>query len=1053
MKKGSLSTFTVIVSFVCLSLVGLALIPLLPVKLVPSRTLPSLTVTYMMPNNSSRIVEAEVTSRIEAILSRIKGVEHISSLSSNGSGSITVQLDRHADIDKVRFEMSTLIRQIWPQLPQGVSYPQITAQLSDEKASSAFITYTLNAPANANTILQYAEEHIKPALGQIQGVNKVDVTGATPMEWLLEYDSQQLSLLGIQPQQLQDAIHASLNKEYLGMCAFESGDGKEWIRIACVPSGNRSGFHPEEIVIPAADKSLIDLGQLVNMIHTEVKPQSYFRINGLNAIYINIKADETANQLKVSNMINEELAQLKKQFPPGYQLHTAYDATTHIRSELNKIYTRSLLTLLILLVFIYLITFNKKYLFMVACSLTANISIALILYYLLGLEIQLYSLAGITISLNLIIDNAIVMSDHYCRHRNVKAFLPILAATLTSIGALSVIFFMDEKIRLNLQDFAAVVIVNLAVSLLVALFLVPSLIEQLKMVGSIEKCAINRQKRYVVKISNCYHSLIVFLVRHRKWALGVLILVFGLPLAKMPSKLEGDEWYAVAYNKIYDNSFFKEHIRPVMDKALGGSLRLFLEKTKRTNFFGRQEGETMLYVTASLPNGSTLNQMNGLITELEAFLTQQEGIQQFQTSVSSANRAMVNIHFLPNYKKTSYPYKLQSQIIAKTQTLGGGSWSVYGLQDMGFSNHPYVMGGRFGLDMSGYNYDDLLMWADRMIEKLLAHRRIKKVIIRPEFSWWREDYSEYSLSLDAEKMGQEGISVNMLFTSLNELMGNSIACGNILTGTQQENLSLYARQGQEYDVWSIMNIPFTIGNTRHKLSDFATLELTDSPQNIRKEDQEYHICLQFDYIGSDKQAEKVINADVDAMLEELPMGYSIQGVESSNSWNKKDSKQIWLLLLIVVIIFFVASILFNSIKQPLCIITTIPISFIGVFVTFYACNLAFDQGCFASFVLLCGITVNASIYILNEYNAIRSRRPHCSALRAYVKAWNVKVVPIILTIVSTALGFIPFLFGNQSDSFWFTMATGTIGGLIASFIGLYIFLPLFAISKKQISRA
>ena len=92
---------------------------------------------------------------------------------------------------------------------------------------------------------------------------------------------------------------------------------------------------------------------------------------------------------------------------------------------------------------------------------------------------QLYSLAGITVSLNLVIDNTIVMSDHYLRCKNRKAFMSVLAATLTTMGALVIVFFLDERICLNLQDFAAVVMINLGVSLLVALFFVPSLIDKI----------------------------------------------------------------------------------------------------------------------------------------------------------------------------------------------------------------------------------------------------------------------------------------------------------------------------------------------------------------------------------------------------------------------------------------------------------------------------------------------------------------------------------------------------------------------------------------------
>ena len=121
----------------------------------------------------------------------------------------------------------------------------------------------------------------------------------------------------------------------------------------------------------------------------------------------------------------------------------------------------------------------------------------------------------------------------------------------------------------------------------------------------------------------------------------------------------------------------------------------------------------------------------------------------------------------------------------------------------------------------------------------------------------------------------------------------------------------------------------------------------------------------------------------------------------------------------------------------------IPVSYIGVFLTFYWFKLNFDQGGFASFVLLCGITVNASIYILNEYNSIRKRYPCLSPLRAYVKAWNTKVIPIFLTVVSTILGFIPFMIG----------AAGTIGGLVMSVIGVFIFLPVLTLKKKWFTRS
>ena len=113
---------------------------------------------------------------------------------------------------------------------------------------------------------------------------------------------------------------------------------------------------------------------------------------------------------------------------------------------------------------------------MVTLSLIVNLAIACLVYYLLDVELQLYSLAGITISLNLIIDNTIIMADHWRREHNLTAILPIVAATLTTIGALSIVFFLDDKIKLSLYDFSVVMIVNLFVSVFVALWFVPAVL-------------------------------------------------------------------------------------------------------------------------------------------------------------------------------------------------------------------------------------------------------------------------------------------------------------------------------------------------------------------------------------------------------------------------------------------------------------------------------------------------------------------------------------------------------------------------------------------------
>ena len=429
------SSFTLIVSFVCLALLGAVFIPKVPVKLVPSQDMPGLTVRYSVRNASSRVIEAEVTSKLEGVLARVKGVKSISSSSNNGNGSISLSFDKHADLAAVRFDVAMAVRQVWQQLPEEAGYPQISMKQSDSEASRPFLTYTLNAPAEPSVIQKYGENTIEPVLAQIEGVDKVELTGAMPMEWILTYDSEQLENTGLTTEDIRKAIQGRAEREFIGIGRIQRENGREErMRIVLMAEDAAADFNVSDITVKGKNGDMIPLSRLVKVEHREAEPDSYFRINGLNSIYLSITATQDANQIETGKAVREKLAELAERMPSGYELHKSYDATEYIQSELDTIYFRTSLTVLILLLFVLAITRSWRYLLLITISLSVTLLIAFIFYYVFGLEMQLYSMAGITISLNLVIDNTIVMADHIMRRRNLKAFMSVLAATLTTMA-------------------------------------------------------------------------------------------------------------------------------------------------------------------------------------------------------------------------------------------------------------------------------------------------------------------------------------------------------------------------------------------------------------------------------------------------------------------------------------------------------------------------------------------------------------------------------------------------------------------------------------------
>jgi len=1059
-KKHSASSFSIILGFVCLTLVGLAFIPMLPVKLSPSNELPQITVSYSMPGMTSRVVETEVTSRMESMLGRVSGVKNIYSKSGNGSGSVTIELNKNINKNAARFEVSTIVRQLYPSLPDGVSYPSVWMSRSENKSAGPFLTYTINAPVSSIQMEAYAEKHIKPALLQIEGIDNISINGASPMIWRLEYDYQQLRQYKLTVQDLQESIQGYLNKEDLGTGFYKSEKGTMLqVGLVLEPGALPEQFDASKIPVKKINGKMLYLNELVKATHVEEEPSSYSRINGLNSLYLALTAKEDANQLKLCSAIKKELEELSQHFPVNYEMHEAYNATDYIREELKNIYFRSGLTVLILLCFVLLVYRSIRYLLMIATSLLCTLSVASILYYLSGIELQLYSLMGVTISLSLILDTMIIMSDQIIRRKNKLAFLAILAATCTTMASLVIIFFLDEKIRENLQDFALIIIINLGVSLFVCLFLIPALIERMQLTFKPRKRRRKKSrfpkwsgKRKVIYFNRFYCGFINWNSKHKFIPITLLILLFGLPIFLLPNEIipKDDKPLskpAVIYNKTIGSALYQEKIKPVTDVALGGTLRLFVQKVYEGSYWNDKE-ETSLFVSLSMPNGSTIGQTNYLVQQMENYLKQFKEIKIFQTNVNNALQASINIRFTKAYQNSGFPYQLKSELINKAIGLGGGSWGVFGLGD-GFSNDLRESAGSYRIKMYGFNYDELYALAEKVRDTLLQHRRIKEVTIDSDFSWFKNDYQEFSFDLQKERLAGMDILPMDLFSDLDATFGKNKYAGLWMSPNgSSENIRLFSKQSKEDDIWMLNNHPGILQKRTYRISEIAHIQKSQAPMSLVRENQQFRLCLQYEYIGAYEQGKRVLGKNVANFSDKLPLGYTIEN-NDKDDWKFGDGEDspYWLLLIIMVIIFFTTSILFNSLRQPFVLLSVIPVAFIGIFLTFYGFNLKFDQGGFAAFVLLCSLTVNASIYFINEFNNI-SRKRHVTPLRAYIRAWNSKIIPVLLTILSTMLGFIPFLVGEQKG-FWFPLASGVIGGLAMSLLGIFIFVPvLLRLVKK-----
>ncbi|MFO7575379.1 MAG: efflux RND transporter permease subunit [Bacteroidales bacterium] len=1061
-ERNAFSSFTINIIFVVLIIIGITVIPLLSVQLSPTRYLPSMTISWRWTQTPVRVVEQEVTTVLEGILSTVSGVKNIRSTTTDGGGSIRIEFDKTVDLRFKKFEVASLLREVRDKLPPRVSYPSLSVNMPDNQTGSQILSYQINGNASASYIQQMAEETIKPRIALIEGVYQVNVYGASPLEWEIIYDDYILKNTGITTSDLQQAIRNFMTQRELGG-SLENGPGGLLRRTYLSLTGNNSDTIVwERIPVRKTGGRIVTLGDVASVRLKEQKAGSFFRINGLNTININVSAERNVNHIKVAADVRAEVDRIIDELPAGYSMRKSYDSTTEIKKEINKIAYRTLFSAILLLLCVLIISRQFKYLLIIAISLVANLAIAFIFYYLLKLELHLYSLAGITVSFGIIIDNTIVMTDHLRYQKNRKVFLAILAATLTTIGALSVIFFMGEATKVMLSDFAAVIIVNLAVSLAVALFFIPSLLDKIKLPVRYNSLIIKRKRR-VVKIKRFY-SRYILLGRRFRWALILLLILgFGIPVYLLPNKLPKITTYGVAqppetkfqtfYNKTIGNNKFNQKVRPLINKSLGGSMRLFYDKVKSNiSYYFRAAEEaprTRLNIRIGRSQeGLTIENLNETCMGLENLIASYSEADMFITSIYSASEANVSVTFHPEHDFTIIPYILKIRIEDYMRDIGSYHVQVTGV-GRAFSNQVYsdYIQGSYNAELRGYNFDQLERYAEELKERLLTHQRIKEVYVLAE-RYSRKLYRN-RLHVDDYFLAVNNSDISSAFAEAMKYSRTDIPISSFYVNGVWAPVKLKSKQADEYDLWTVMNAPSTTGKgPEMKMKDYTTVtrEITDN--RIARENQQYVMYVSFDFIGSAELGRMVLDRNIEETAAILPLGYSIGRSGYTRYW-AEDKTNYYLVFLVIVIIYFVCAILLESLLQPLAVISLIPLSFIGAFLTVSIFKVRPDEGAFASLILLSGLVVNAALYIINDFNNLRRRNPDKDIRKMYLKAFNMKIIPIFLTIISTIVGLTPFLAAGKNERFWFPLAACTIGGLIFSLIGLIGYLPLFMRMKKK----
>ncbi|WP_298512195.1 efflux RND transporter permease subunit [uncultured Kordia sp.] len=1023
-----MSSFTKIIIFVLLGIVGTAFIFSLSIRLKPKQNIPVITIAYTWQDAHPRILESEVTNPIEQSLATLDGVLNINSVSSKGSGKIDLEFSENTNLDKSQLYINAILRQLYNDFPKGVSYPTVTTHGIDNERAEILISLALSSEASVATLQQKATEIIQPKLARIKGVNNVQLVGVPTYKYVILCDDATLKRYKVDLESVKATITTVLSKQSFGTTLYNNAEKD--IILYSEENGTLENILLKT-PIATKDNNIVLLKDIIQIELVEEQIQGYKRFNGSNAVSVIITSDKDVNQLDVIQNVYKTIAEFQhSKSLENIKIHTLYDATQKLTDELLKVSYRVFFSIIVLFVFIIIISRSFKYVFLIFISLLLNVLLAVILYHIFSVDLHIYSFAGLTISLGIIMDNSIIMIDHLRHHKNKKVFISILAATLTTIGSLAIIFFIKKAYQLYLLDFSWIICINLIVSLFITFFLIPALNDKLKFSKNFKKTSFRRKRRIVI-FSNIYYKTLKLFIKRKRLVFLVFIMLFGLPLFLIPQKATGNFMGKELINSVLESEFYQENIQPSF-AYVGGSLQSFLKSIEKGSFISSPE-RISLKVHLRNPEGATIEQLDATIQNFENLLNNQQGIDMFFAEIFDTNNGMIQIYFTEEAEGSDVPYVLKNKLQSAATKIGGIDCAISGI-GQGFSNSGNTISDA-SIKLKGYNLDELVAHAAHIQKNiLLAHKNISNVKINSERSWILKDKFEYALNIE-NSAAIANIGKYQLLEKLQWLSGNEnyIARFNALPVIIKE-------QNDFMTEWTLKHQKIEIDSTSFSTNKIASVKKQRVFNNVVKKNSEYQLFLDYSFAGTFEYNKIVLKELLQKINSQLPVGFRAMHPDADYEYEKEEYLVVKVALIIMLIIYFICAILFESLRQPIAVIVMIPTSFIGIFLTFSWFDLPFDQGGLASFIMLSGIVVNAAIYIINQYNNQETKRK--DPIIKYIKSFNAKIIPIILTILSTILGLLPFVIVSGNDFFWTSFAYGNIGGLLFSMLVLIIVLPL-----------
>lgn len=982
-------------------ILGLQAISKLAVREYPKMTTTVIQVSTVYPGADANLIQAFVTSKIEEAVAQADNVDYMSSSSRPSSSSITVKMKLNTDPNAALADVLAKVNSVRSELPSGIEDPTVTS--STGGSGIMYISFR-STKLDASQVTDYIQRVVKPQFFTVEGVASVDIFGASEYALRIWLDPQKMAAQNLSATQVMSALSANNVQTAAG-----NDNGFYVVYKNKVDTTTKSVEELGNLIVSSNGDKLVRLRDIADIELNKSSDAARAVANGADSVVLAVNPTSSANPLTVAEKILPLYESIKNNLPDAIQTDILYDRTVAINNSIEEVVKTIIEATIIVLVVITMFIGSFRAILIPVITIPISLIGVIMMLQTLDFSINLMTLLALILAIGLVVDDAIVVLENVDRHIKLgetpfraaiigtrEIAVPVISMTIALIAVYSPMALMGGITGTLFKEFALTLAGAVFISGIVALTLSPMMTSKLLKGHDKPSKLEERVNRTLTKINNAYTYVLGLVMANRKCMLVFAAAIF----ATLP----------VLFNSL------SSELTPTEDK--GAFLAI-----------------------GSAPSNVNVDYVQAAMAPYQKILTDTDEVQFAMTisGVPSTNQSL-NVVTLKDWKDRS---RSQAQVLAELNAKAKGIPEV---SVSGFA-FPEIETGEQGPPIgfvisTSKGYEDLANVAGKFLEAMQKSGKFVYSSLDLKF-----DTAQMHIKIDREKAGTYGITMKQISATLGSFLSAATVERVDIDGRAYKIISQVKREDrlspQSWDNYYVS----AANGTSVPLSSLVSMTLEPQPSSLPRFSQ-----LNSAVISAVPMPGSSIGDAIqwlkDSSKELLPQGYNYDFKGEARQLVQEGNALAVTFVLAVVIIFLVLAIQFESIRDPMVIMISVPLAISGALLALNAFGFVGKAGATLNIysqvglITLVGLITKHGI-LMCEVAKEEQLNHGKNRIEAITEAAKVRLRPILMTTAAMIAGLVPLLYATGAGAVSrFSMGIVIVSGLAVGTLFTLFVLPV-----------